>query len=118
MKLESMFMKLRSLLFASSKSQSLIVPLAAPAATNTSEESKLTESIPLVCPDRLCKEKDNLSKTRGTHCCICISYLELDMFATMQMIFFLLKKKKEGKTKDEELTRMALGLPMAQRLTL
>lgn len=42
-------------LFASSKSQSLIVPLAAPAATKTSEESKLTESIPLECPDKLCK---------------------------------------------------------------
>lgn len=35
------------LLLASSKSQSLMVPLAAPAATKTSEESKLTESIPL-----------------------------------------------------------------------
>jgi hypothetical protein len=43
-----------SILFASSKSQSLTVPLAAPAATRTSEESKLTESIPLVCPDKLC----------------------------------------------------------------
>jgi hypothetical protein len=43
-----------SILFASSKSHSLIVPLAAPAATRTSEESKLTESIPLVCPDKLC----------------------------------------------------------------
>lgn len=39
--------KNKNLLFASSKFQSLIVPLAAPAATNTSEESKLTESIPL-----------------------------------------------------------------------
>lgn len=46
--------ELLSILFASSKSQSLIVPLAAPAATRTSEESKLTESIPLVCPDKLC----------------------------------------------------------------
>lgn len=42
-----------SILLASSKSQSLIVPLAAPAATNTSEESKLTESIPLEWPDKL-----------------------------------------------------------------
>lgn len=48
-------MESNNILFASSKSQSLIVPLAAPAATNTSDESKLTESIPLECPDRLCK---------------------------------------------------------------
>lgn len=43
------------ILLASSKSHSLIVPLAAPAATKTSEPSKLTDSTALVCPDKLCK---------------------------------------------------------------
>lgn len=53
MQLKGIFCEIESILFASSKSQSLIVPLAAPAATKTSEESKLTESMPLVCPDKL-----------------------------------------------------------------
>jgi len=46
-------LELQNLLFASSKSQSLIVPLAAPAATKTSEASNVTESIPLECPYKL-----------------------------------------------------------------
>ena len=48
-----------NILFPSSKSQSLMVPLAAPAATKTSEESKLTESIPLVWPDKLWYDDSN-----------------------------------------------------------
>lgn len=49
------YFEIKCVLLASSKSQSLIVPLAAPAATKTSELSKLTDSIALVCPDKLCK---------------------------------------------------------------
>ncbi|KAJ6416831.1 hypothetical protein OIU84_002669 [Salix udensis] len=52
MKLDLWAVSVRTV-FAASKSQILIVPLAASAATMTSEESKLTESIPLVCLDKL-----------------------------------------------------------------
>jgi hypothetical protein len=48
-------------LLASSKSHNLMVPLAAPAATKTSVESKPTDSTALVCPDKLCTATKKLN---------------------------------------------------------
>lgn len=49
------------LLLASSRSQSLIVPLAAPATTTTSAESNVTDSTALVWPDKLYKQRADTS---------------------------------------------------------